>query len=137
GYEQALRFVLAYPLALAAACVALIVASFFGYRALGSDLLPEMDEGGFILDYIMPAGAALADTNELLLGVEKIIESTPEVESTSRRTGMQLGLAAVTEANSGDFSVRLKRDRDRPIDEIISDVREKVNKRYPQLDVEF
>ena len=137
GYERALRFVLAYPLALTLASVALIVASFFCYRALGSDLLPEMDEGGFILDYIMPAGAALADTNEVLLGVEKILESTPEVESTSRRTGMQLGLAAVTEANSGDFSVRLKRDRDRPIDEIISDVREKVNQRYPQLDVEF
>jgi multidrug efflux pump subunit AcrB len=137
GYERALRFVLAYPLALAVACVALIVASFFGYRALGSDLLPEMDEGGFILDYIMPAGAALADTNEVLLGVEKILASTPEVESTSRRTGMQLGLAAVTESNTGDFSVRLKRDRDRGIDEIISEVREKVNKQYPQLDVEF
>src|SRR6185295_18734955 len=73
GYEQALRFVLAYPLVLTAACVVLIVASFFGYQALGRDLLPEMDEGGFILDYIMPAGAALADTNEVLLGVEKIL----------------------------------------------------------------
>jgi len=113
------------------------VASFFGYRALGSDLLPEMDEGGFILDYIMPAGSALADTNEVLLGVEKILASTPEVESTSRRTGLQLGLAAVTESNTGDFSVRLKRERDRPIDEIISEVREKVNEQYPQLDVEF
>jgi CzcA family heavy metal efflux pump len=137
GYERALRFVLAYPLAFAAACVLLIVASFFGYRALGNDLLPEMDEGGFILDYIMPAGAALADTNEVLLGVEKILASTPEVETTSRRTGTQLGLAAVTEANSGDFSVRLKRPPRRGIDEIISDVRERVNKQYPQLDVEF
>ncbi len=137
GYERALRFVMAYPLVLTAACVLLIVASFFGYRSLGSDLLPEMDEGGFILDYIMPAGSALADTNRVLLGVEKILASTPEVESTSRRTGMQLGLAAVTESNTGDFSVRLKSDRDRGIDEIISEVREKVNKQYPQLDVEF
>src|SRR5205085_5059219 len=122
GYERVLRFVLAYPLALVAASVALMVASFFGYRALGSDLLPEMDEGGFILDYIMPAGSALADTNEVLLGVEKVLASTPEVESTSRRTGLQLGLAAVTESNTGDFSVRLKRDRARPIDEVISEV---------------
>ena len=82
-----------------------------------------MDEGGFILDYLMPAGSSLADTNEVLLGVEKILAATPEVESTSRRTGLQLGLAAVTEANTGDFSVRLKRDRDRGIDEIISDIR--------------
>ena len=137
GYEHALRFVLAYPLVFGIACLVLIAGSYFSYRALGSDLLPEMDEGGFILDYLMPAGSALADTNDVLLGVEKILASTPEVESTSRRTGLQLGLAAVTEANNGDFSVRLKRDRDRGIDEIISELREKVNKQYPQLDVEF
>ena len=86
-------------------------------RPLGSDLLPEMDEGGFILDYLMPAGSSLDDTNHVLLGVEKILKATPEVESTSRRTGLQLGLAAVTEANRGDFSVKLKRDRDRGIDD--------------------
>jgi CzcA family heavy metal efflux pump len=136
-YERTLRFVLAYPLVFGIACIALIGGSYFCYQSLGSDLLPEMDEGGFILDYLMPAGSALADTNEVLLGVEKILASTPEVESTSRRTGLQLGLAAVTEANNGDFSVRLKRDRDRGIDEIISELREKVNKQYPQLDVEF
>ncbi len=137
AYARTLRFVLAYPFALAGACMILIVASYFCYQALGSDLLPEMDEGGFILDYLMPAGSSLADTNEVLLGVEKILQSTPEVESTSRRTGLQLGLATVTEANTGDFSVKLKRDRDRGIDEVISDVRAKVNKTYPQLDVEF
>ena len=136
-YTRALRFVLAYPFALAGACVILIVGSFFCYKALGADLLPEMDEGGFILDYLMPAGSSLADTNEVLLGVEKILKATPEVESTSRRTGLQLGLAAVTEANNGDFSVRLKRDRDRGIDEVISSIREKVNDKYPQLDIEF
>jgi CzcA family heavy metal efflux pump len=137
AYEPTLRFVLAYPLALVAGCIVLIIASYFGYQALGSDLLPEMDEGGFILDYLMPAGSSLDDTNQVLLGVETILASTPEVEGTSRRTGLQLGLAAVTEANNGDFSVRLKRDRDRGIDEIISDVRAKVTAKYPQLDVEF
>ena len=136
-YGRALRFVLAYPLALAVGSAGLVVASWFCYQALGSDLLPEMDEGGFILDYLMPAGSSLEDTNQVLLGVEKILSATPEVESTSRRTGLQLGLAAVTEANTGDFSVRLKRQRDRGIDEVISDVRAKVNKEYPQLDVEF
>jgi CzcA family heavy metal efflux pump len=137
AYGAALRFVLAYPLVLAASCVLLIVASFFCYQALGSDLLPGMDEGGFILDYLMPAGSSLADTNDVLLGVEKILRSIPEVENTSRRTGLQLGLAAVTEANTGDFSVRLKRDRKRGIDEIISDARAKVTEKYPQLDIEF
>jgi CzcA family heavy metal efflux pump len=136
-YVRSLRFVLAYPLALAAGCVILIVGSYFCYRALGSDLLPAMDEGGFILDYLMPAGSSLDDTNQVLLGVEKILQETPEVEGTSRRTGLQLGLQAVTEANNGDFSVKLKRDRSRGIEEIISDLRMKINDAYPQLDIEF
>src|SRR4029077_6566603 len=87
--------------------------------------------------YLMPAGSSLADTNQVLLGVEKLLGATPEVESNSRRTGLQLGVFAVTEANNGDFLVRLKRDRERDIQEIISEIRGKVNKQYPQLDVEF
>jgi len=136
-YEHTLRFVLAYPFVFGIACLALIAGSYFCYNALGTDLLPEMDEGGFILDYITPAGSSLGDTDAVLLGVEKILAKTPEVESTSRRTGSQLGLAAVTESNTGDFSVRLKRDRKRDIQEIISDIRAKVTDEYPQLDVEF
>ena len=136
-YDRAIRFVLAYPFALVAACLLLMVASFFCYRALGSELLPEMDEGAFILDYLMPAGSSLADTNRVLMGVEKIIAATPEVEGTSRRTGLQLGLAAVTEANSGDFSVKLKAKRSVGIADVIKEVRKKVNQQYPQLDIEF
>jgi multidrug efflux pump subunit AcrB len=136
-YDRTLRFVLGYPLVLAAWSVVLIVASYFCYKALGTDLLPAMDEGGFIMDYLMPAGSSLEDTNQVLLGVEKILKNTPEVESTSRRTGLQLGLAAVTEANSGDFAVKLKRKRSRNIEQVMSSVREEVNKKYPQLDPEF
>jgi CzcA family heavy metal efflux pump len=136
-YGRVLRFVLERPLALALASVVLIVGSYFGYNALGSDLLPEMDEGAFVFDYLMPAGSSLADTNEVLTGVEKILAKVPEIESMSRRTGLQLGLAAVTEANRGDFLIKLKRKRKRGIEEVISSLREKVGDEYPQLDIEF
>ncbi len=137
AYEHALRFILAYPFAFAAGCIGLVVASYFGYNALGTDLLPAMDEGAFTLDYVMPAGSSLDDTNQVLLGVEKVLTSTPEVESTSRRTGLQLGLAAVTEANIGDFLVKLKDNRSRSITEVMNDVRDRVKDQYPALDLEF
>ncbi len=136
-YAHTIQAVLAYPLALGGGCLLLVVVSFLCYRALGSDLLPAMDEGGFILDYLMPAGSSLTDTNRVLVGVEKILHSIPEIESTSRRTGLQLGLAAVTEANTGDISVKLKSQPDRGVEEVIADVREKVNKQFPQLDTDF
>jgi multidrug efflux pump subunit AcrB len=96
-----------------------------------------MDEGGFILDYIMPSGSSLTETNRVLQHVEKILRDTPEVEITSRRTGLQMGLAAVTEANCGDFTVRLKAKRSRSIDEVMGDVRDQIKKTEPELDVEF
>ena len=85
-----------------------------------------MDEGGFILDYIMPAGSSLAETNRVVSHVEQMLREIPEVESTSRRTGLQLGLAAVTEANTGDILVKLKAKRDRGIEEIMADVRAQI-----------
>jgi CzcA family heavy metal efflux pump len=136
-HGRALNLALSRPLLLAAGCIILILGTWFAYQSLGSDMLPEMDEGGFILDYIMPAGSSLSETNRVLEHVERILQSTPEVESTSRRTGLQLGLAAVTEANTGDISVKLKKDRDRGIDEIMADVREKIRASEPELDIEF
>lgn len=136
-HEIALRFSLARPWMLALCCAVLVVGTWFGYKQLGSDLLPAMDEGGFVLDYIMPAGSSLSETNRVLLHVEQILRSTPEVESTSRRTGLQMGLAAVTEANTGDFTVKLKSKRSRGIDEVMADVREQIRKTEPELDIEF
>jgi CzcA family heavy metal efflux pump len=136
-HHRVLDWSLAKPVWLGGLCVLLVVSTWFGFQALGSDLLPEMDEGGFILDYIMPAGSSLTETNRVLQHVERILRSMPEVESTSRRTGLQMGLAAVTEANTGDFTVKLKAKRSRAIDDVIADVRAKVKTTEPELDVEF
>jgi CzcA family heavy metal efflux pump len=136
-HSRVLGWTISRTWALVAISGVLIVLGYFAYSALGSNLLPEMDEGSFIIDYIMPAGSSLATTNKALDRVEKILRETPEVSITTRRTGLQLGLAAVTEANTGDISVRLKTKRSRPIDEIISDVRQKIKEQEPELDVEF
>ncbi len=136
-HERWLREALKHPRFLIVFSVALVAVSFVCYTFSGSDLLPEMDEGGFVLDYIMPAGSSLQETNRVVGHVEQMLREVPEVESTSRRTGLQLGLAAVTEANTGDILVKLKSKRDRGIDDIIADVRADIKQQEPSLDVEF
>jgi CzcA family heavy metal efflux pump len=136
-HERWLRRAVARPMWLLVLSGVLIAISYMCYRFSGSDLLPEMDEGGFVLDYIMPAGSSLAETNRVISHIEQILHETPEVESTSRRTGLQLGLAAVTEANTGDISVKLKDKRDRAIDEVIAEVRAEIKQKEPVVDVEF
>ncbi|MEG9439025.1 efflux RND transporter permease subunit [Edaphobacter sp. HDX4] len=136
-HQRGLTWALSKPLLLLGLCGLLIAGTYLSYQSLGSDLLPAMDEGGFILDYIMPAGSSLTETNRVMEHVDRILHSIPEVESTSRRTGLQMGLAAVTEANTGDITVKLKTSRDRGIDEVIADARAEIKKTEPQLDVEF
>jgi CzcA family heavy metal efflux pump len=153
AYEHTLRFALERPIALLFFTILLIAGAYLCYKHTGSDLLPAMDEGGFIVDYTMPPGASLRDTNRVLSHVEKILRDTPEVETIARRTGLQLGLAAVTEANTGDVSVKLKpmapfwsrifgasadrHERSRSAEQVIADVRAKVTQAEPVLDVEF
>jgi multidrug efflux pump subunit AcrB len=136
-YERWLRRALEHPLWLGAFCAILIAVSYLCYGQLGTDLLPHMDEGGFVLDYVMPPGSSLQETNRVINHVENIIKQIPEVENTSRRTGLQLGLAAVTEPNTGDIAVKLKDKRSRGIDEIVSEVRAKVSTEEPALGVDF
>jgi CzcA family heavy metal efflux pump len=136
-YERTLRFSLERPLLLTVFALVLVGVAYFCYSHTGSDLLPEMDEGGFIVDYFTPAGSSLAESNRIISHVEQILKDTPEVASTSRRTGLQLGLSPVTEANRGDISVKLKKNRKRGSPEVIADLRTKLKKAEPILDLEF
>ncbi len=136
-YTRAMQAIVKRPWMLAGSSVGIIILSYVCYSLVGTDFLPEMDEGGFILDYYTPPGSSLAESNRILLHIEDILHSTPEVENTSRRTGMQLGLAAVTEANNGDFTVKLKKDRKRGIDDVIEDVRSEIKHTEPAADIEF
>lgn len=136
-HQRQLRRAVQKPLWLAGLSILLIAASVVCYRFSGSDLLPAMDEGGFVIDYIMPAGSSLDETNRVITHVEQILYKIPEVESTSRRTGLQLGLASVTEANTGDISVKLKQHRSRNIDDVIEDARTQIAGQEPALNIEF
>jgi len=136
-YSRVMQQILHRPLVLVISSVVIVALSYVCYSFLGSELLPEMDEGSFILDYNTPPGSSLQESDRIIQHIEEILRSTPEVENTSRRTGLQLGLAAVTEANRGDFTVKLKKTRKRGIDDIISDIRSEVMKTEPATEVEF
>ena len=135
-YERLGARALARP-ALAAGIVAAILIALggFAWTRIESGFMPTMDEGGFILDYKAKSGAALSDTDRLLRQVETIVRQTPEVASYSRRTGVQLG-GGLTEADEGDFFIRLKGGSRRPIEEVMSEIRGKVENQVPGLEIE-
>ena len=136
AHARALTWALTRPLALAAVCGALVVATCFAYNALGSDLLPEMDEGAFVLDYIMPAGSSLHETNRILLHVDRILHSTPKSPSPRAAPACKWDSPLLQKPTPATSPSALQTNRSRGIDDIMEDARERI-KAEPELDIEF
>lgn len=135
-YEWVLRHALDNRWVVILVVLLVAVGSVVLYRVLGSEFIPEFDESAFILDYLAPPGASLQETNRMLEHVERLIKEVPEVESYSRRTGLELGLF-ITEPNKGDIAVKLKPGHGRPTEEVISDLRKEIERSEPSLEIEF
>jgi CzcA family heavy metal efflux pump len=135
-YREEMQRLLRQPRFVIVFLVPLLLLGVIAFKNVGTGFMPVMDEGGFILDYISPPGTSLAETDRLLRQVESVLQETPEVQTYSRRTGLQLG-GGVTEANTGDFFVRLKPFPRRGIEEVMNDVRDEIEKHIPGLQVEL
>jgi len=135
-YETGVRAALKRPWLTIGACAGILLLAGLLYRGLESEFLPPMDEGGFIIDYLTPPGTSLAETHRQLQYAEDIIRSVPELESYSRRTGAQLGLF-ITEPNNGDFLLKLRPDRKRSTEEVLQELRHKLNAALPDIIWEF
>lgn len=106
------------------------------FPKLETGFLPDMDEGSIVLDYNSPPGTSLDETDQMLREVEKIIVQVPEVEAYSRRTGTQMGFF-ITEPNRGDYLIQLKKKRSRTSEEVIADIRHRVELTQPALTIDF
>jgi CzcA family heavy metal efflux pump len=137
-YEKGIRWALGHRAVVAVASLVLVATGIFLYTRMETGFLPEMDEGGYVVDYITPAGTSLNETDRIVREIEQKIAKMPETESFSRRTGAEMGLYA-TEQNVGDILVRVKprAQRSRTTDEIIDDLRGQIASNITGVQVEF
>ena len=135
-YERTLRIAMAHRWITVGLCMLVLPAGIAIYGRLDSEFLPPMDEGGFVIDYVARPGTSLAETDRQLKQAEEILRTIPELESYSRRTGARLALA-IAEPHTGDFLVKLKPERGRKTDEVISELRQRFNAAVPGLQWEF
>jgi CzcA family heavy metal efflux pump len=149
-YERAVRWSLKHRAIVAGGVVTSVVLGVVLYTQVDTGFLPEMDEGGYVLDYRTPAGTSLDETNAILERVEQRIARMPETAAFSRRTGAEMGLYA-TEQNTGDILVKLKprcrwpmtwiecpaSERKRSAQDVIDEMRAQITQNIPGIDVEF
>ncbi len=136
GYQNHLSFLLARRWLVVPIIGLTAAGSWFITGRLETGFMPAMDEGAFVVDYWTPPGTSLEESDRLLRKVDAILLATPEISTFSRRTGTELGFA-ITASNSGDYAVMVKPNRHRDIEEIMSEVRAKIQAQIPGLDVEF
>jgi multidrug efflux pump subunit AcrB len=134
-YSTILRGSIERPLLALAAVIALAAVGALAFASVGSGFIPKVDEGGFVLDYVAPPGMSLTETDRLSRQIEAIIRATPDVDTYSRRTGTQLG-GGLTEPNTGDFFIRLKRSGRRPIEAVMDEVAGKAQASVPGMQIE-
>jgi len=134
--EKWISYFILRPVISFAFMILLVSAVLFISTRLKTGFLPDMDEGSIVLDYTSPPGTSLQETDRMLGEVEKIFPSIPEIETYSRRTGAQMGFF-ITEPNYGDYLIQLKKDRNRTTDEVIDEIRKKVESSQPALKIDF
>ena len=115
--------------------VAIVIAGLFRDR-LPTNFMPRMDEGAFLIDIHAPPGTSVEDSARAFSRIERFVGRLPEVRSTSRRLGAEMGFY-ITEPTKGDIIVRLRDHRSRSVFAVIAEVRAYVSQREPELSVEF
>jgi CzcA family heavy metal efflux pump len=137
GYEGLLKVGLRFPKTAVLLAVLALFPGWFLVQHLESGFMPDMDEGACVLDYNMPVGTSLAQTDKVMRRVEAVLEHTEDISGYIRRTGAELGFFA-TEPYTGDILISLKPPgQRRPMSEISDALREELKAEVPELETEF
>jgi cobalt-zinc-cadmium resistance protein CzcA len=125
-YAPALDACLRHPILVAAATLLIAVPTVLVGTRIGSDFMPQLDEGAFLLQTVLPAEAALDEVDRLNHRVEDALRGVPEVEDVVRRTGRAERTEDPMPHTVSDVLVVLKTDRSRDLEAIEADMRQRV-----------
>ena len=86
-YQPLLKGVLRYPVAVIVAALILVLLTLWPAQKLGSEFMPELDEGDLMYMPTTYAGLSVGKARELLQQTDKLIATVPEVKSVFGKVG--------------------------------------------------
>jgi hydrophobe/amphiphile efflux-1 (HAE1) family protein len=108
GYGWALRVALRGRWIVLPAFAALLMVAVLLMGRLGSEFLPQMDDGRIMVKVKLPTGAALAETDRVLSRIERAIGQDELIESAFTLVGGKVwGLYTYEIANEGEINIQL------------------------------
>lgn len=95
SYRNTLRWAISHRKTVVFVIIGIFLLSLPLARYLGSEFMPESDQGSFSISVEMPAGTAFDETDNVLNSIEKVVSQQPEVQSF---------YTALGQSESGEFS---------------------------------
>lgn len=139
-YLWILERALNYRVLAVAVAVLLLVGSVSLLGKLGAELIPEISQGEFFIDYELPPGTALEETSRRLAEIESSIASDPDVALyyTIVGSGNQTGVSAVEEKEYiGQTLVRLQPGLLHEKEEAVIERFRSLLRQYPAVEYNF
>ena len=110
-YARVLDWALAHPKRVAAATVALFAASVIVFPMLGSEFIPELDEGALVIQPLRLPSIALSTSVQNTTLIEQTLRTFPEVDTVVSRIGRPEIATDPMGTETGDIFVMLKPKR--------------------------
>lgn len=102
-YRKALEWAVSHRWIVIAIAIAAFISSVFLLPFIGTEFTTKSDEGRFMVNFELPTGTAIEQTNLRLNEMEKVIFSQPEVKHAFG----SIGTGSTKEVNKGRFFVAL------------------------------
>ncbi|SFU15499.1 cobalt-zinc-cadmium resistance protein CzcA [Algoriphagus locisalis] len=86
-YEPAITWALDHTKAVLITASGLLVGTILIFSTMGSEFVPTLDEGDFVIQPFLKTGTTLTNTVETITEIEKILKQFPEVNQVVTRIG--------------------------------------------------
>jgi cobalt-zinc-cadmium resistance protein CzcA len=141
SYEWTLRRLLRAPVAVAAAAVAIVGLALLLGAHMGTEFLPQLDEGVIWIRANLPAGTSLAKSARVAGDMRALIRRHPEVLLVSSQTGRNDSGTDPFGPNRNELLLVLKRystwPRGRTKADLVADLRNELNCDIPGIILNF
>jgi len=108
GYGLLVKRVIRWRFTVFAIFAGVVLLAAMLSTSLGSEFLPEIDDGRIMIKVKLPTGTSVEETDRLLRRIEKKLEGDPLIESAFTLVGGKVwGLYTFEVANEGEIDIQL------------------------------
>ena len=128
--QRVLRFAFAHRMLMVMLGLLTLALGAFAIGLRPATIMPSIDEGAILIEYIMPPGTSLKESDRIGDIIERRAMAQPDVETVYRRTGSPERSFQIEGVNRGELTIKLapRSVRTRTVNQIMNVLRKEYGK---------